>query len=189
MDSKRQRAGLNSFKKKKKRGIAYRENKPGPWCCKCRTSVATAELEDKELPSLFNYLNFRLADGSGTIPIATTRPEFLPACVAIFVNPEDERYKNLVGKKVKVPLFEENEVEEIEESLETPIPKQAWAEYQGRAFERRERENPQEEILETNPPVRNFKMKLSMNSVRAGFVWSKILEEPRFKRRWNPMNR
>lgn len=86
-------------------------------------------------------------------------------------------------------LFEENEVEEIEESLETPIPKQAWAEYQGRAFERRERENPQEEILETNPPVRNFKMKLSMNSVRAGFVWSKILEEPRFKRRWNPMNR
>jgi len=110
IDSKSQKTSQKSFIELAKRGIAYRENKPGPWCCKCRTSVATAELEDKELPSLFNYLNFRLADGSGTIPIATTRPEFLPACVGIFVNPEDERYKNLVGKKVKVPLFEQNEV-------------------------------------------------------------------------------
>ena len=111
IDSKSQKTSQKSFIELAKQGIAYRENKPGPWCCKCRTSVATAELEDKELPSIFNYLNFKLADGSGTIPIATTRPEFLPACVAIFVNPEDDRYKNLVGKKVKVPLFEENEVE------------------------------------------------------------------------------
>ena len=110
IDNKSQKTSQKSFIELAKKGIAYRENKPGPWCCKCRTSVATAELEDKELPSIFNYLNFRLADGSGTIPIATTRPEFLPACVAIFVNPEDERYKNLIGKKVKVPLFEENEV-------------------------------------------------------------------------------
>ena len=111
IDNRSQKTSQKSFIELAKKGIAYRENKPGPWCCKCRTSVATAELEDKELPSIFNYLNFNLADGSGTIPIATTRPEFLPACVAIFVNPEDERYKNLVGKKVKVPLFEENEVE------------------------------------------------------------------------------
>ena len=110
IDAKSQKTSQKSFIELAKKGIAYRENKPGPWCCKCRTSIATAELEDKELPSIFNYLNFRLADGSGTIPIATTRPEFLPACVAIFVNPEDDRYKNLVGKKVKVPLFEENEV-------------------------------------------------------------------------------
>ena len=116
IDKKSQKTSRKSFIELAKKGIAYRENKPSPWCCKCRTSVATAELEDKELDSVFNYLNFKLADGSGTIPIATTRPEFLPACVAIFVNPEDERYKNLIGKKVKVPLFEENEVTVLADS-------------------------------------------------------------------------
>ncbi len=110
IDEKSQKTSQKSFIDLARRNIAYRENKPGPWCCKCRTSVAAAELEDKELDSIFNYLNFNLADGSGTIPIATTRPEFLPACVAIFINPEDARYSHLIGKKVKVPLFEENEV-------------------------------------------------------------------------------
>ncbi|MCQ2564484.1 MAG: valine--tRNA ligase, partial [Clostridia bacterium] len=111
IDSRSQKTSQKSFIELAKKGIAYREDKPSPWCCKCRTSVAAAELEDKDLESVFNYLNFRLADGSGTIPIATTRPEFLPACVAIFVNPEDERYTHLIGKKVLVPLFEENQVE------------------------------------------------------------------------------
>ena len=110
IDEKSQRTSQKSFIELAKKGIAYRDHKPSPWCCKCRTSVATAELEDKELSSVFNYLNFKLADGSGTLPIATTRPEFLPACVAIFVNPEDKRYAGFVGKMVKVPLFEEREV-------------------------------------------------------------------------------
>lgn len=110
IDEKSQKTSQKSFIELAKKGLAYRENKPSPWCCKCRTSVATAELEDKELESVFNYLNFRLVEG-GTIPVATTRPEFLPACVGIFVNPDDDRYNKLVGKKVKVPLFEENEVE------------------------------------------------------------------------------
>lgn len=116
IDKRSQKTSQKSFIELAKKGIAYRENKPSPWCCKCRTSVASAELEDKELDSIFNYLNFKLADGSGTIPIATTRPEFLPACVAIFVNPEDDRYKDLVRKKVKVPLFEENEVTILSDS-------------------------------------------------------------------------
>ncbi len=116
IDQRSQKTSQKSFIELAKRGIAYREEKPSPWCCKCHTSVASAELEDKELSSVFNFLNFRLADGSGTIPIATTRPEFLPACVAIFVNPEDKRYAHLVGKKVKVPLFEENEVTVLADS-------------------------------------------------------------------------
>ncbi len=116
IDDRSQKTSQKSFIDLAMRNIAYRDNKPSPWCCKCRTSVATAELEDKELDSVFNYLNFRLADGSGTIPIATTRPEFLPACVAIFVNPEDERYANFVGKMVKVPLFEGNEVKVLTDS-------------------------------------------------------------------------
>jgi len=110
IDNRSQKTSQKSFIELASKGIAYREDKPSPWCCKCRTSVATAELEDKEFDSIFNYLNFRLADGSGTIPIATTRPEFLPACVSIFVNPEDERYSNLIGKEVLVPLFEDRKV-------------------------------------------------------------------------------
>ena len=110
IDNRSQKTSQKSFLDLARRGIAYREDKPSPWCCKCRTSVAGFELEDKDLDSVFNYLNFPLADGSGTIPIATTRPEFLPACVAIFVNPDDDRYKSLVGKKVRVPLFEDIEV-------------------------------------------------------------------------------
>lgn len=109
IDNRSQKTSQKSFIRLAKDGIAYREDKPSPWCCKCRTSVASAELEDAELDSVFNYLNFKLVEG-GTIPIATTRPEFLPACVAIFVNPEDARYNKLVGKWVKVPLFEERVV-------------------------------------------------------------------------------
>ncbi len=107
IDTRSQKTSQKSFIELAKKGIAYRENKPGPWCTKCRTSVAMFELEESELDSVFNYLNFKLADNSGTIPIATTRPEFLPACVGIFVNPEDKRYAHLVGKLVKVPLFED----------------------------------------------------------------------------------
>lgn len=110
IDERSQKTSQKSFIELAQKGIAYRDDKPSPWCSKCRTSVADAELESKDIESVFNYLNFKLADGSGTIPIATTRPEFLPACVAIFVNPEDERYAHFVGKMVKVPLFEENEV-------------------------------------------------------------------------------
>ncbi len=105
IDARSQKTSQKSFIDLAKRGIAYRSDKPSPWCTKCRTSVATAELEDSDLDSVFNYLNFKLADGSGVIPIATTRPEFLPACGAIFVNPDDARYSAMVGKKVLVPLF------------------------------------------------------------------------------------
>lgn len=116
IDERSQKTSQKSFIELAKNGHAYRDDRPSPWCCKCRTSVATAELEDKEMESVFNYLNFRLADGSGSIPIATTRPEFLPACVAIFVNPEDDRYKKYVGKMVKVPLFEERTVKVLTDS-------------------------------------------------------------------------
>ena len=68
IDNRSQKTSQKSFIDLAKRGIAYRENKPSPWCTKCRTSVAQFELEDKDLDSIFNYLNFKLADGSGTIP-------------------------------------------------------------------------------------------------------------------------
>jgi len=81
----------------------YQTKVPTPWCVDCQTSIAQAELEDKESKSLFSTLKFKV-DGEDLL-IATTRPELLGACVGVFVNPKDKRYKKFVGKKVKVPLF------------------------------------------------------------------------------------
>jgi valyl-tRNA synthetase len=95
-----QRSFLDLFGK----GRVYRKSMPTLWCPECRTAVAQAETEDKELPSVFHDLLFSL-EGGGTIPIATTRPELLPACVAVFRNPSDQRWAALEGRLAVVPLF------------------------------------------------------------------------------------
>ena len=105
-----QRISQRSFIDLLKKGKAYRKEMPVFWCPCCQTSIAQAELESKNVKSYFNHINFS-CEGQN-LEIATTRPEFLGGCVAIFVNPTDERYKNIIGKKVKVPLYE-NEVEVI----------------------------------------------------------------------------
>jgi valyl-tRNA synthetase len=105
-----QRISQRSFIDLFKKGKAYRKEMPVFWCPCCQTSIAQAELESKNVKSYFNHINFS-CEGQN-LEIATTRPEFLGGCVAIFVNPTDERYKNIIGKKVKVPLYE-NEVEVI----------------------------------------------------------------------------
>ncbi len=87
-------------------GRAYRKEAPTIWCPECQTAIAQVELEDKELDSTFNDVNFMLENG-GKIIIATTRPELLPACVCVYVHPEDSRYKKLVGKELIVPLFKQ----------------------------------------------------------------------------------
>lgn len=86
------------------KGMAYRKKAPSIWCPECRTAIAQAELNDLERESRFVTLDFRLQDGR-SLPIATTRPELLPACVAVFVHPEDKRYADLVGEEVSVPYF------------------------------------------------------------------------------------
>ncbi|MBS3088712.1 valine--tRNA ligase [Candidatus Pacearchaeota archaeon] len=86
-----------------KAGRIYKESFPTIYCPECQTPVAQAELEDKNLGSLFSTLKFKV-DGND-LGIATTRPELLGACVCVFVNPRDKRYKNLIGKKARVPLF------------------------------------------------------------------------------------
>jgi len=91
---------LELYKKKK----IYKDDFPTIYCPECGTPVAQAELEDKNLGTAFSTLKFKVGDR--TLPIATTRPELLGACVAVFVNPLDKRYKSLVGKKAVVPIFE-----------------------------------------------------------------------------------
>jgi valyl-tRNA synthetase len=83
----------------------YRKKAPAIWCPDCETAISQVETEDAERDSHFNDIEFELASGNGSIMISTTRPELIPACVAIFVHPEDETNDNLVGEKVEVPLF------------------------------------------------------------------------------------
>ncbi len=81
----------------------YRKEFPTIWCPECQTSIAQAELEDKKEKSYFSTLKFS-CEGKDLL-ISTTRPELLGACVCVFVHPSDKRYKNLIGKKARVPLF------------------------------------------------------------------------------------
>lgn len=99
-----QRQAQRSFLELYKDGEVYRKEEPTIWCPYHETALAQAEVESIERETKLNYIKFDLIDG-GTITIATTRPELLPACVAVFVNPNDERYKDLIGKKAKVPIF------------------------------------------------------------------------------------
>ena len=87
-----------------KKGALYRQELPILWCPHCQTAISQSDLEDKEKNSKMNYLSFPLENGESVV-IATTRPELLPACVALYFNPEDDRYKELIGKKATVPLF------------------------------------------------------------------------------------
>lgn len=100
-----QRISQWSFVDLHKKGKLERRHEPALWCTQCATSFAQAEIDDVNQASQFVHLPFQVA-GLEPIVIATTRPELLCACVAIFVNPEDERFKKYHGKKAKVPLFD-----------------------------------------------------------------------------------
>ena len=102
IDKHSQKISQKSFIDLYNQNDIYRKAFPTLWCTDCQTSIAQAELEDKEEDSLFTTLKFK-SDGKD-LSIATTRPELLPACVAVFVNPKDKRYKKLIGRKAKVPL-------------------------------------------------------------------------------------
>lgn len=97
------RASQGSFLSLLKQGNITKVDAPTLWCPECQTAVAQAEVDQKESPSSFHTIKFTTEDGEN-VEIATTRPELLPACVAVFVNPTDERYKHLVGKNITTPL-------------------------------------------------------------------------------------
>lgn len=97
-----QKSFIDLYQKKK----AYFSEAPALWCTECQTAIAQAELETKEIPSVFNYLKFFIDGTKEYVEIATTRPELLAACQCIFIHPEDERYRHLIGRQVKVPLFD-----------------------------------------------------------------------------------
>ncbi len=88
-----------SFRQMYDMGRLYQSEHPVNWCPRCETAIAFAEVEYDSRDTKLNYLHF---DG---LKIATTRPELLAACVAVAINPEDERYREHLGSSIKVPLF------------------------------------------------------------------------------------
>jgi valyl-tRNA synthetase len=94
-----QKAFLNNLA----RGEAYQAMAPTLWDVTFRTAVAQAELEDRDQPGAYHRIGFDGPDGK--IFIETTRPELIPACVALVAHPDDERYQPMFGKTVKTPLF------------------------------------------------------------------------------------
>ncbi|QZA89302.1 valine--tRNA ligase [Salinarchaeum sp. IM2453] len=108
-------------------GREYRQRAPAIWCPECQTAISQVEMEDAERDSHYNDIAFTLKELGGNAPeavgnedqeyptpvetgddivISTTRPELLPACVAMFVHPEDKQNAHLVGGTAEVPLFE-----------------------------------------------------------------------------------
>ncbi|MGN0557537.1 MAG: valine--tRNA ligase [Acutalibacteraceae bacterium] len=86
------------------KGLIYRGERIINWCPNCRTSISDAEVEYEEQAGKFWHIRYPMSDGSGDIEIATTRPETLLGDTAVAVNPNDERYAALVGKKLVLPL-------------------------------------------------------------------------------------
>ena len=104
IDDRSRRISQKSFIDLYRQGLVYRQQAPAIWCPTCQTAIAQAEVNDLERSSEFVTLTFQLENGDA-LPIATTRPELLPACVAVFVHPEGKRFRSLVGQMVSVPLF------------------------------------------------------------------------------------
>ena len=89
------------------RGLAYQLEAPTLWDVDFRTAVAQAELEDREQPGAYHRIRFAKSGSGGTgfVEIDTTRPELIPACVALVAHPDDARYQPLFGTEVVTPLF------------------------------------------------------------------------------------
>jgi len=104
IDERSRRASQRAFLRNLARGEAYQQEAPSLWDVTFQTAVAQAELEDREQPSAYHTLKFTLPDGNDLL-IDTTRPELLPACVAVVAHPTDERYTKFEGQTITTPVF------------------------------------------------------------------------------------
>ncbi len=104
MDEGFSKAVVHVFVKLYEQGLLYRDKRLVNWDPGLKTAISDLEVETKEIAGKFWHLRYPLEDGSGFIAVATTRPETMLADMAVAVNPEDERYKALIGKKVRLPI-------------------------------------------------------------------------------------
>ena len=105
IDANARAVAQTAFLRNLARGEAYQAEAPGLWDVTFQTAVAQAELEAREYPGFFHRVAFHRPDGS-PIHIETTRPELIPAVVALIAHPDDERYQHLFGTTVTSPVFD-----------------------------------------------------------------------------------
>ena len=106
MDPAYVRAVMRFFVHLYRKGWIYRDNRIVNWCPFHETSLSDLELEHEDVDDTLSYVRYPLADGSGHVTIATVRPATILADVAVAVHPDDERYRDLVGKEAIVPFVE-----------------------------------------------------------------------------------
>ena len=104
MDQQRSKAVKEVFVNLYNKGLIYRGDRIINWCPSCKTALSDAEVEYTEQDSHLWHIRYPLADGSGEIVVATTRPETILGDTAVAVNPKDERYTDMVGKTLILPL-------------------------------------------------------------------------------------
>ncbi|MBI4101730.1 MAG: class I tRNA ligase family protein, partial [Candidatus Nealsonbacteria bacterium] len=104
LDPKIVKIVYQTFEKLKKDGLLYKGERIVNWCVKHRTSLSDVEVKYEDREDKLWHFKYPLADDSGSITVATTRPETMLGDTGVAVNPKDKRYQNLVGKKVKLPL-------------------------------------------------------------------------------------
>jgi valyl-tRNA synthetase len=104
MDEVYSKAVIKAFVELYKKGYIYRGERIINWCPRCRTAISDLEVRYVEESSYLWYIKYPFYDGEGYIVIATARPETMLGDTAVAVNPEDDRYKHLIGKKVILPL-------------------------------------------------------------------------------------
>ena len=105
MDEGCSRAVRETFCELYDKGLIYKGSRIINWCPHCLTALSDAEVEYVDKPGHLWYIRYPLADGSGDIVVATTRPETMMGDTGIAVNPEDEKFKHLIGKKCILPIM------------------------------------------------------------------------------------
>src|SRR4051794_12459584 len=106
MDDAYVRAVMRFFVHLYERGWMYRANRIINWCTECQTAISDLEVEHIEVDDALTYARYPFVDGEGSVTVATVRPATMLADVAVAVHPDDERYRNLVGREVLVPVVE-----------------------------------------------------------------------------------
>jgi len=104
MDSGLSRAVRKVFVTLYKEGLIYRSHYIINWCPRCHTALSDLEVEHEESQGMLYYIHYRVKDSEETLVVATTRPETMLGDTAIAVNPNDERYKHLIGKTAILPI-------------------------------------------------------------------------------------
>jgi valyl-tRNA synthetase len=119
LDEGPSRAVRTAFVRLYNKGLIYRGERMINWCPRCRTALSDLEVEHKDIVGHLYYIRYPLTELEGFVTVATTRPETFLGDTALAVNPEDERYKNLIGKSVTLPIIDKEIPIVADEAVDT----------------------------------------------------------------------